>query len=350
MILNIFKGAAKSFIGIDIGTSAVKIVELGRSGDRKKLENYGEMQAATLYETPFRTFEKSTLSLSNQDIVKAIWAILAETKIKTKRAFFSIPDFSTFFTTFTLPVMTKEEIPQAVQYEARQHIPLPLSEVTLDWQEISSNKILLVAVPNEIINQYQEIARSAQLELLALEAEVFGLTRALVKNQAINEPSLIGLVDIGARSTTISIVEKGILKISHSFDASGNDFTDLVSRSLNLEYPEAEEFKKRQGLALNKDNARESLLPTIDLVLNEIQKIFQSFYQTEKKEVQKLILAGGSSLLPGLADYFAQNLKKPVEIANPFANIYYPPVLEETLKIMGPSYAIALGAALRGLE
>lgn len=350
MAWDIFKGGSKSFLGIDIGTSAVKIVELSRFGNKKKLENYGEMRSVALYEKEFRTFEKSTLSLSNQDIVRAISAILTEAKIPTRKAVFSIPDFSTFFTTFNLPAMTQEERPQAVQYEARQHIPLPLSEVTLDWQEIAPNRILLVAVPNEVINQYQEIALKAQLELLAMEAEVFGLARALAKNNTTGALLTVALMDIGARSTTISIVDKGILKISHSFDASGNDFTNLIAKSFNLGHQEAEAFKNQHGLLADESKTREVLLPFVDLILGEIQKIFQSFYQTEKREVQKLTIAGGSALLPGLIDYFSQSIKKPVEAANPFSNIYYPPLLEETLKIMGPGYAIAVGAALRGLE
>ena len=92
------------------------------------------------------------------------------------------------------------------------------------------------------------------------------------------------------------------------------------------------------------------MLPLIDLIIEEIKKIFSSFFQAEGKEVKKIVLAGGSALMPGLADYFMKNLSKPAEIANPFTNIYYPPILEDTLKEMGPSCAIAVGAALRGLE
>ena len=92
------------------------------------------------------------------------------------------------------------------------------------------------------------------------------------------------------------------------------------------------------------------LSPLIDLMLSEIGKISQNFYQAEGKEIEKVILAGGSALLPGLKEYSSDRLKKPVEIADPFAEIFYPPVLSQTLKEIGPSYAIAVGMALRGLE
>ena len=346
---NFFKMAPKSFLGVDIGTSYIKIIELSRWGKRIKLENYGEISALAAYEKPFRTFEKSTLTLSSVNIVRAISAILEEAKIKTTKACFSIPDFSTFFTSFSLPSMTKEEFSEAVKYEARKHIPLPLSEVTLDWQKINEGKILLVAVPNEIIEQYQEIAQNSRLELLSLEAEVFGLARALVGEKE-EEKTTLGLIDIGARSTTVSIIEGETLKISHSFDTAGNDLTSNIAKGLNVSYEKAEELKKSHGLLPAEVNTRNLLLPLIDLILTEVKKVFQNFFQTENKKVQKFILAGGSALLPGLSDYFSENLQMSVEIADPFANLYYPPILEKTLKEMGPSYAIAVGTALRGLK
>jgi len=356
MIWTPLKMLPKKFLGIDIGTSSIKIVELSSFGKRKKLENYGELSAFAFYEKSFQTFEKSTLLLSTQDIAKAISAILEEAKIKTTKVCFSIPDFSSFFTWFELPPMTREEVPYGVKYEARQHIPLPLAEVTLDWQVIEGRisdrkkdkiKILLVAVPNEVINQYQIIADFCRLKLQTLEAEVFGLTRALIKD----EKKVVVLVDIGAQSTTCNIVDKGILKRSHSFDVSGNNLTETVSRSLGIDYREAEKLKKKLGLIPSpQKNLRKILLPLIDLILVEIGKISQNFYQTEAKKVKKLILAGGSSLLPGLKEYFQEQLQKEIEIANPFSDIFYPPVLEKELKEIGPSYAIAVGMALRGIE
>lgn len=356
MIFSSFKIIPNRALGIDIGTSSIKIVELSRWGERIKLENYGEMAATTFYEKPFRTFEKSTLLLSSQEIAKAISAILIEAKIKERKSIFSIPDFSTFFTTFDLPYMTEEEVPTAVQYQARQYIPLPLSTVTLDWQIVEGKfsnkkktpiKILTVAVPNEVINQYQEITKLANLQLLAIEAEVFSLTRSLIGE----DKRVISIIDIGAQSTTCNIIEKKNLKISHSFDLAGNELTYAIAKSLNISYKEAEDLKRQCGLKESKEiNIVQILLPLIDTILAEIEKIFNNFYQAEKKEIQKVILAGGTALLPGLKEYFFEKFKKDTEIANPFSEIFYPPILDKTLKEMGPAYAIAVGAALRGLK
>ncbi len=345
----------KKFLGVDIGTSAIKIVELSRWGDRRKLENYGEIQSKILYEKPFRTFEKSSLSLSTKNIARALSAVIEEAKIKTKDCIFSIPDFSTFFTNFDLPPMTKDELPEAVRYEARQHIPVPLGEVTLDWQVVDGAssevekktklKVLLAAVPNEIINQYKEIAEICQLRLTDLEAEVFGLIRATVPA---NNREVVELLDIGAQSTTCSIIDKKILKISHSYDMAGNELTQQISKSLSVDYQTAEKMKKEKGM--EDKNIKDVLLPLIDLIIREAERISQNFSQSENKEVKKIILAGGAAAIPGMKEYFKSYSGKEVELANPFSKIFYPPILEKNLKDMGPSYAIALGVALRGLE
>lgn len=362
MVFEPFKIIPKRSLGIDIGTSSIKLVELSRWGERKKLENYGEIKASALYKEPFRTFEKSTLSFSNQNISRAIKAILEEAKIKTRQVIFSIPDFSSFFTNFELPPMSQEELSQAVLYEAKRHVPVPFGEVALDWQVIEGptnqkqkkSKILLVAVPNEVIHQYQTIAEISNLELRALEAEAFGLLRSLV-GEEITQP--LALVDIGAQTTTCSIVEKKILKTSHSFDLSGNELTEVVSKGLGVDYEKAGVLKKEYGLLREQrgengkgKEIREILTPLIDVILREIERVCQGFSQIEGKEVEKIILSGGTALLPGLKEHFQDFLKKEIQIADPFSSMFYPPILENTLKQMGPSFAIAVGVALRGLE
>jgi len=355
-----FRIIPKKCLGIDMGTSSIRVVELSRWGERIKLENYGEMSAKALYAELFRTFEKSTLSLSNENISKAIKAILEDTKIKTRQTIISIPDFSTFFTNFELPPMTKKELEEAVVYEARRHVPLPLGEVTLDWQVVKGKpadnqettlEVLLAAVPNEVINQYKAIAESSGLELLALEAEVFGLLRSLVDEE---EKRPIALIDVGAQSTTCSLIYNRILRTSHSFDVSGNQLTELVAKSLSVDYKTAERLKEKYGLLPQETEEgkeiRKILLPIIDIMIREIERICKDFYIEEKQEIQKIIIAGSSALLPGLKEYFQENFKAEIEIANPFSKIFYPPILEKTLKEIGPSYAIAIGMALRGLE
>ena len=163
--LNIFSNPLKMFfpkkmVGIDIGTASIKVVEISRWGQGKALENYGEIKSVSLYKEPFRNVEKGSYLLSNYFVSRAIRAVLDEARIKTKAAIISIPDFSTFCTSFELPPMSANELKDAVYYNASQYIPLPITETTLDWRLIggipgekqSGLKIFLVAIPNQIIS------------------------------------------------------------------------------------------------------------------------------------------------------------------------------------------------------
>ena len=342
----------KSSLGIDVGTSSLKLVELSTWGERVRLKNYGELQSSFMYDRPFRSFEKNSLLLSSKDIARAIRGIIEESNIQTKKAIFSIPDFSSFFTNFELPPMGKEELNSAIQFEARKYVPIPLSEVTFDWHIVGGEflkdkptKILLVAVPNETVNQYQEIARLAELKLLALEVEVFAFLRAALRG----DKKSVVLLDIGAQSTFISIVEDGILRTSQSLDIGGNLFTEQISKSLSITYEKAKQYKNEKGIT-SSSKTRDVLLPLIDTVITEIKKLTEEHKRRSGKEMEQIIVGGGSAVLPGFAEYFAEQLNKKTEIIHPFQSISFPPILEHTLKEIDPSYAVAVGVALRGLE
>ncbi|MBI2121216.1 MAG: type IV pilus assembly protein PilM [Candidatus Wildermuthbacteria bacterium] len=349
MRLGSFQFTPQHILGVDIGTSLLKVVELSKWGERISLKNYGALRASSLYDRPFRTFEKNTLLLSQEDIARALRAILQEANIGTRRAVFSIPDFSSFFTNFTLPPMTKEEVPSAVEFEARKHIPVPLSEVTFDWQIIEGHigrgqsvGVLLVAVPNEVIAQYREIARLAGLVLVAMEAEVFGFIRSCVGD----ERRPIVMVDIGAQSTTINAVAKKMLRMSHSVDVAGNSFTERISQSLSLDRPEAERAKHTQGMNIAAGD-RPLLSPLVDIIIGEIQKFISNFRQVERQEAAKVIIGGGTAALPGLQEYIASQISLEVATSDPFRSVYAPAMLESVVREMGPSYAVAVGIAMR---
>jgi type IV pilus assembly protein PilM len=358
---NIFGFGAKKFLGIDIGTSSIRIVELMKKKKALYLSNYGELQSTSFIKKPFKIYYKDSVSLSNKEVGEAIKAILEEAQIETRETSLAIPDFSSFFTSFEIPTMTEEEIGQTVQYEVRPYIPLPLSEVTLDWIIIGGEpsktplKVLVVAIPNDAISQYREIAETAQLELKSLESEVFALARSAINFIKSNgyDKKTVGLIDIGARSTTCSILENGILKSSYSFKMGGNDLTEVVAKSLNIDYNKAEGIKVKYGLTakdeINKD-IRRILIPLIDSIMGEVKESFRAFYLQEGKEIEGIVLCGGIAAMPGLKEYLSSGTKKEVVIANPFSNINYPSVIDKNLKEMSPSYAIAVGLALHGLE
>jgi len=356
---NIFANPARMFfpqkmVGVDVGTASIKIVEISRWGQGKTLENYGEIKSSSLYKEPFRSVERGSYLLSNYFVSRAVRAVLDEAKIKTRGVIFSIPDFSTFCVSFDLPPMTKQEVPEAVYYNAQQYIPLPITETTLDWKIISGTpgekqsglKIFLVAIPNQTIQDYQKVAQLAGLELYAVEAEVFGLARALTSGNN----KCVCLIDIGVQSTTINIVNKGNLIKSYSFEFAGSQLTYAISSTLGLGNLEAENVKKEGGLINSQENVAKTLYLLIDPLLLEIKKILSDFYIQTEKDVDEIYLTGGTSNLPGLKEYFAEVLKKKIEIPNCFSNILYPPILSKKLEEMAPSFSVAVGAALGGLE
>jgi len=312
----------KKIIGIDIGTSAIKIVELSRMGDATILENYGELKMTATGEDSLNQKNNGTPSVEYLSL--AIKEILRESRIKTKAVVFSIPDFSTFCTSFEIPAMTKEEIPNAILYSASQYITLPISEVTLDWQIIPNNpddknsslKVFLVAMPNQIIEEYKAIALGAGLEIHALEAEVLGIARALVKDKKMT----VCLIDIGAQSSTISIVDKGFVKMSYSFS-----------------------FNSKQ---LEGKDAVANLKNLLEPLLLEIKNVTGEFLQKEKKEVQEIYLTGGGAKVTGLKEYFQENLKKNTTVPNCFFNVSHTPSLDGKLKEMAPSFSACVGVAV----
>lgn len=351
MTLLSFDVIPKSLLGVDIGTSAVRMVEISRWGDRKTLKNYGELLVPNLYEKPFRTIEKNALLLSSKDIARAVRATVEEANIQEKRAVFSISDFSSFFTTLELPPsMKKSEMGDAVRFEARRHIPLPLSEVTLDWQLLESTdknkrrpfRVLLVAVPNEFLHQYQEIARLAGLELVALEAEVFGCIRSSLRE----DKTTVVLLDIGAQTTTVSVVQNEMLQSSYSMDLGGMHLTETVAQALSIDSRQAENLKRSRGLAAVSDNVQ-ILLPLINMIVTEIQKAADNWTKRTGGGIDRIVVSGGTARLPGLQEYFERNTRKKTEIVDPFRTMQYPPILESTVREIGPSFAVAVGMALR---
>ncbi len=316
-------------VGIDIGTSAIKIVEISRWGQGRTLENYGHITSDSIYKDSPLAAERNSRVISRDFVPLAIKGILEEAKIKTKEAVFSIPDFYTFCTSFDIPPMPQSEIAGAVQYNASQYVTLPMKEVTLDWKIISGlpngstpMKIFLVAVPNQVIQEYQAMAKEAGLEIYAMEAEAMSIARALVKG---NNPSTgsgqgktICVLDIGVQSSTVNIIDDGVLKRSYSFNFYSSKPGDL-------------EFWASPLVA-------------------ELRNASAEYLQSEQKEVGEIYLAGGTANLPGLKDHIAKALGKTVLVPNCFSDFLYPPVLEEKLRHMSPAFSAALGAAMGGLE
>lgn len=363
MVFNFFKKIfPQKFLGIDIGVSSIKVVEISKWGQQRTLENYGMISAKSLFKEQFRTFDKSTLLISTDYVAKVIKAILKEAKIKTKSVIFSIPDFSTFFVNFDLPPMKKNEIPEAVRYSAMQYLPLPVHETELDWHIIkgefdSSNRaktkigILLAAIPKEVVTAYQKIAEISNLQLFALESEVFSLLNSLTfTKDELLENKMVSVFDLGAQSTTINIINNKKVIKSFSLKFSSDELTFSIGKALDLPYNKSEELKIKFGILPENKKVADILYPFVDSFLQQVKNIFYQVEDNENSKIEKIFLSGGGSKLLGLDTYIEEILKKPTEILNPFENLIYPPDLNAILIDLGPIFAPAIGSALEGLN
>lgn len=362
MMFGLFKHRSKTCIGLDIGTSSIKMVQLKRSEGRYKLETYGELQTYGYLEKLNDPFQTKSLKMLESQVVEMIKKLFKETEVSTKRAAISIPIFSSFVSVIDLPPMSEKELSRALVFEAKRYIPISLSEVRIDWKVIGKEKmgseekkdlfkfrVLLIAVPKEVIDKYLRIANRLNLKLLALELESFSYIRALVGN----DKSTACILDLGARSTSFTIVDKGLIQMSHSLDIAGSELTRALAHGMGIDFQRAEMYKKQRGLNHQEleagGEAKEIILTLIDKIVFEIERMI-SVYQTKtKRKVTKLILGGGSGSLIGLNDYLEKKLNIEIIMGNPWVKVSYPPILESILKEIAPRFAVAIGLAMREL-
>lgn len=346
-------------MGIDIGTSAIKIVELGKEGGRFVLKNYGLFEFKSSDDAPSTTETKQVqniLRLPDGEIIWGIKEVLKKAKIKSADVVASIPSFSTFATVIELPYISEQDLAKALPFEARKYIPIPLSEVVLDWSIIDIPKnltdatkpttveVFLAAVPKDETARYQKIMRGAGLNLRALELENSALIRALLGNDL--SPTVI--VNIGGRSTSIVIVNRGYERVSHNYEIGGFEITKSIARSLNISLEKAEELKKKFGIKEIDENVINSAMKSlVDMMVFETRKTITNYEETKNQKVSRILLVGGLTNMPNFANYFQQRIGREVYIGNTFARIVYSQTLSSVMQELSSTFAVATGLAMR---
>ena len=335
----------KSYLGVDVGTLSIKIAELSDENGRPKLQNYAIL-------SNYNLIENQTPKVFGGEAPPMLRRALKESGITAKEINMSVPIFSSFLTVMELPPMSESEITSAIRFEAKKYIPVPLDSVLIDWSLIGSApdkiSILLIAIPKDLVNEYVAIAKEADLKLVNLELETISAARALVGN----DPVPAVLVDVGSRDTTISVVDGGYLRISHSIETSGEDLTRVLGSSLNISWRRAEELKKEQGLKIMDSNSQISgvLTPLLDTIVGAVKNIIDIYSSKAGKKIEKLIIYGGAAKMPGFAEYLNKNLGFDIFIGNPFSKIIHDEKLNPVIKDTGHELAIAVGLALKAMQ
>jgi type IV pilus assembly protein PilM len=246
------------------------------------------------------------LKIFESDVVELLKTIVHEMGGTTKDVVASIPSFTVFMTVLDFPKMRNEEAEKAMQYQAKQYVPLPLSEVALDWLKVGEfeddngfahQKMLLISVPLEQIKKYQRIFASAGLSLRALEIESLSLARIFG-----SDPTPTVIVDIGSRSTNIVFLENGQLVWNAQSDFASASLTQTLATSLGINALRAEELKKERGILGTGPNRELStiMIPFLDVIINEAQKTqfaYQSQFPSAKKTERMILSGGGANLL-----------------------------------------------------
>lgn len=343
-------------LGIDLGSSSIKVVQLKEQKGAPILVTYGELQLG-----PYAGVEMGrATNLEPSKLATALKDIIKESGVNTKSAGVAVPYSSSFVTVITLPTTDQSQIGAMIPIEARKYVPVPINQVVLDWSVIPDKKgkdtplanvgrtrVLLAAIHGEVLNKFRTIMELASLQTSFNEIEAFSTIRSVVERPA---DSLV-VVDIGATTTKLYTVSDGVVQATHSISVGGHDMTTVLSKSLEIPIVEAEEIKRQVGL-LAKDNPRieRAFSFPLERITVETRRFLDAYERLPgASPIAYVILSGGGSALKGIDAYMHEITGRTIVRANPFAKVAYPAFLEQTLKDIGPSFAVAVGVALRRL-
>ncbi len=342
----------KHFLGIDIGTTSIKVVLLQKTNGKLELSNYGILEKYGHLERLNDAIQTSDFKVLEESTALLLKKLLSQSKIGREKAYMALPGFASFVSLIELPQMGNKEIVQAIKYQAGQYIPMPLREVTLDWHLVETLgekiKVLLVAIPTDTIGRYVKITEMAQVNLQQLELESIAVARLFGRK----EKGTFAVVDIGGRTTSINIVDQGSLRLSHSIDTAGGDLTQVIASGLGIDPLRAEKIKRSYGLDLQNRGEVDVvrlLTPLLDVIKREIEKAINNYYIQTKRTVGKVMFTGGGCVLPGLEEYYKKTLALPAFRADPFNQglIVYDPKLAPLIKNVGPTLTTACAVVFK---
>ena len=358
------KGA---ILGIDIGSSSVKVVLFGKTEEKVSLLNYGEI---VLGPRSGVSAGQAT-SLPPEKIAEAIREILKEAGITPVHTFLAIPFNASLLSVVELPDVGEKELESMIPIEARRYIPVPITEVALDWfilpeegrrflgtpeeaaaaeaeGKYSKVDVLLVAIHNETLNKFNSVVKQAGLEASFFEIEIFSTIRSTITQNT----TPVMIIDMGAATTKLYIVEYGIVRSSHIVNKGSQDVTLALSRMLGVSIGKAEEIKRESGIAgqVGDQNISEAALLTLEYIFSEAKRVMLQYQERYRRNVTNVLFVGGGALLKGLLPRAEKQFETQVGLGMPFGRTQAPAFLEQVLLETGPSFSVAVGLALRKLQ
>jgi type IV pilus assembly protein PilM len=348
-------GSKKQVVGLDIGASSVKVVQLQQSKKGIELDAFGMVSL-----NPEVIVDGAIMDA--EVVVEKIREAVKQFKVKSKYAAISVSGHSVIVKKIVVADMSRQELESAIETEAQQYIPFDIEDVNVDFQILEGDEtvgegemgVLLVAVKKEKVNEHIELVREAKLDPIVVDVDAFALENAYEINYELEPDLVIGLVDIGAGTMNINIMQNGVSSFVRDISIGGDQYTEAIQKEFNVNYDVAEKLKRGQ---LVEGIAQEDVLAIVNTVSDdiaiEIQRSFDFFRaSTMDVAIDKLYLSGGCALFGGIDRFFEEKLGVEVEIFNPFRNIKISARKFDSdyIESIAPQAAVAVGLALRRLE
>ena len=338
----------KAGFGLDVGSSAVKLVQLKEGSTGFALETF-----AIVLLPPDAIGEG--MIKDPPVVVDAIKEVVGKARVKTKDAVLSISGRELIMKKIQLPKVTAKELDDAIMLEAEHHINLPIDDVYLDHQVVGRSPgqggtmdVMLVAFKKTKINEYVAVVEEAGLTPVVVDVDAFALQNQYEMNSPETATEAVALIDIGASIMKTNVLRAGATIFARDIPFGGNNYTQAIAQRLSISFEQAEAAKLGKDVGVK----WETLVPPLEAVSRdlslEVQRTFDYFASTaESERIGKIVLAGGCAQLPGLNEYLSSNWGIPVELARPLERIQVAPIYAGDVSALAPALAVAVGLALR---
>ena len=344
---------SKGLVGLDLGSSCVKAVELKELGKGKgyRVVNMG------VEPLPPEAIVEGAIMDSGL-VTDAIHRLFTNNKFRSNDVAISLSGHSVIIKKISLPAMSPEELSESIQWEAEQYIPFDMDDVNIDYQILGgaagsegNMDVLLVAVKKEKINDYTAVITQAGKNPVVVDVDVFALQNAFEVNYEVPPGNVVALINLGASVTNIAVLLEGNSIFWRDISIGGNRYTESIQREMDLPQDHAEALKRGEEMdGIDPERVSAIMSAVNEEVGNEIQKTLDFFKATTSGEpVQHLIISGGASRVPQLQEYLSKRFQTPVDLFDPFRRLvdgarFLPGGEAED---MAPSLAVAIGLAVR---
>jgi type IV pilus assembly protein PilM len=349
---------SKSIVGLDIGSSTIKAVEISRrsNGEEFELTHLGvsRLPAEAIVQGAF---------LNSSAIVDGIREAIDNAKIKTKQIAAAVSGHSVIVKKVNLPSMTPEELDEQIRWEAEQYIPFDVNEVNLDFQILDSSdgegqmEVLLVAAKKDLIDDYVQVIQEAGLQPAVIDVASFAVENAFESNYDIHPGEVAALVNIGAQVVNINIVQNGAPAFTRDITTAGNQYTEEIQKALSISFDEAERIKlggrrSEESQDVVPQEVEQAMQAVTETVVGEISRSLDFFAATSAdSRIERVFLSGGGANVSGFEKIFHERTGLAVEIMNPLKRMVPTSRFEpEFVDELAPSLGVGVGLALRRVE